>query len=202
MNDYSTNTFISSSGIELADGIVQWFHYDCVPSTMDLAVSLVKKGVDPWTVVSAESQSNGRGTKGRTWISGQGQGLWCSIILPPPVDPSDMAPVTMLAAEALVQTLKQWAESGITIKHPNDVLLNNRKIAGILCESVIAKSIVTSLILGMGVNLLQSRDHFMTEGLTEATSLTCETGKNIDIQSFLRDYLRIFKPRYEKTILN
>ncbi len=201
MNDISTKSNIHSSYINLEDGTVPWFHYDRVPSTMDLAFNMVKKGVVSWTVVSACNQSEGRGTKGRMWVSHSGQGLWCSIILPPPAQPSDMATVTLLAAESLVKTLQKWVENGVTIKHPNDVLLNGRKIAGILCESVILDNVVRSLILGMGVNLLQNRGQFEKEGLTGASSLASETGKNVDIFTFLQEFLLILKQDYDKNIL-
>lgn len=200
-NDFSVELDIQSSRIILPNGTLQWFHYDSVSSTMDIAAKLNRKGVSPWTVISAESQSNGRGTKGRTWISYAGQGLWTSIILPPPTQPSDMAPVTLLAAEALVQTLTQWIPTGLSVKHPNDVLLNGRKIAGILCESVIEETVVRSLILGVGVNFSQNRDQFLKDGLSEASSLEHESGRIISLNTFLREYLGKLKYFYEKDIL-
>ncbi len=200
-NDFSVKFDRQSSSIILPNETVPWFHYNSVSSTMDVAANLAGEGVSPWTVISAENQSNGRGTKGRSWISYGGLGLWASIILPPPVQPSDMVPVTLLAAEALVQNVKQWVPTGLSVKHPNDVLLNGHKIAGILCESVIEENVVKSLILGIGVNLSQSRDQFLKDGLSEASSLKQESGRIIPLHAFLRGYLEKLKYFYEKDIL-
>jgi BirA family transcriptional regulator, biotin operon repressor / biotin---[acetyl-CoA-carboxylase] ligase len=178
--------------------LIRWFQFDTVISTMDTAVECFRHGAAPWTMVSANRQTGGRGTKGRTWISSDGRGLWFSIILPVP-ECLDMASnVTLQAAEALVETL--GTNYGIcgAIKYPNDVLVNEKKIAGILVESVTAGEKPCSMILGMGVNLFQNRHELDDAGLADATSVALETDTTPNavllLKSFLGSFIRHKNP--------
>ena len=176
---------------------IPWFDLDQASSTMDEAAAIVGKGHTGWTVVSAGTQRSGRGTHGREWHSSPGLGLWVSIILPPPRDPSEMSGLTVKAAKALAKALGELTGARFTIKHPNDVTARGRKLAGILVESVTCNGKVASVVLGMGVNIAQEREFFEAAGLPDATSLKLETGKVPDRRCIIETFLTRFKPVYD-----
>jgi len=187
----------SVSEISLNGTRMKWHDLDTVTSTMDRAYELVRNGCRYWTVITARHQSTGRGTHGRSWSSHTGKGLWMSLIIPPPPEAENLSGLTVLAAKTLADTLKAFTGKTFSIKHPNDVIINNRKIAGILVESATDGDRVTSVILGMGVNFLQTHEDFMNEGLPDATSLFIESGSAPDRNSFLSVFLADFKTSYE-----
>lgn len=178
-----------------------WYDLEETTSTMDCAGRMCEDECRPWTVISAETQLSGRGTKGRTWYSPRGRGFWISIILPSPESAEYMENISILAAQALIESLKDLTGLRCTMKHPNDVLFNGRKVAGILCESRTSGETVHSVILGMGINFLQTREDFEQADLYEATSLFIETGRIPEREALLRSFLGYFKPRYEKSVL-
>ena len=180
---------------------VLWYDFDKTTSTMDYAVKMTREGCDPWTIVSADEQTSGRGTQGRTWFSPGGKGLWISVVLPPPYKAEYLSNLSILAAQALVQSFKEFTELKFDIKHPNDVTAGGKKIAGILFESTTIGEKVLSVVLGMGVNFRQSIKDFEHEGLFDATSFYIETGRIPDREQLITSFLKHFKPMYEKTIL-
>ena len=184
------------------DGVkIKWYSLDTTVSTMDYAVGLIHKGCEPWTVVSADKQTSGRGTHGRSWFSPAGKGFWLSVILPPPRNAEYLDNLSVLAAKALIESLKEFTELQFDIKYPNDIIVNGRKIAGILCESISRGQDVLSVVLGMGINFNQSVKDFERKGLNEATSFLIETGYTPDTEHFLTAFLGHFKPEYEKSVL-
>jgi|GEM_PF-3340843 BirA family transcriptional regulator, biotin operon repressor / biotin---[acetyl-CoA-carboxylase] ligase len=178
-----------------------WYDLDETPSTMDISAGLAKEGCGLWTIVSARKQLNGRGTHGRSWESPGGKGLWISIVLPPPEKPEYLDNLSVLTAQALIRCFSEYTDLNFEIKHPNDVIIGGRKIAGILFESVISGMNVVSVVLGMGVNLCQTAGDFEKCGLFEATSLFMETGTEVERGRFLKSFVRHFKPMYERSVL-
>ena len=175
--------------------------FEELSSTMDKAVQLSQNGAPHWTSVVALTQFSGRGTHGRTWFSLKSGGLWTSVILPPPSDTSFLEELSILTAGCLSESLFNLTGFKFDIKHPNDVMINNHKIAGILFESVTFNGEVKYVILGMGVNLIQSLDDFSIQGLNEAASVYSETGFIIDWEILLNNFMSLFKPLYENNIL-
>jgi len=180
---------------------VLWYDFDKTTSTMDYAVRMTGEGCDPWTIVSAGEQTSGRGTQGRTWFSPVGKGLWISIILPPPLKAEYLGNLSILAAQSLIQSFKEFTELQFDIKHPNDVTVNGSKIAGILFESTTIDEKVISVVLGMGINFQQSVKDFEHEGLFDATSFNIETGSVPDREQLITSFIKHFKPVYDKSIL-
>ncbi len=180
---------------------VLWLNLESIDSTMDYAKELIRDGCEPWTVISAGEQSSGRGTHGRTWYSPAGKGFWLSMILPPPEKAEYLDNLSVLAANALIKSFKEFTDVQFVIKPPNDVVTQGRKIAGILFESVSSGQDVFSIVLGMGVNFKQSVSDFELEGLNDATSFLIETGNIPDTELFLEAFLRHFKPLYDKSVL-
>lgn len=124
-----------------------------VRSTNDEARRLAAEGAPDGTVVWARSQSGGRGRYGRTWSSPPGN-LYVSLLLRPRASPATVLQLGFVAAVALAEALdRRVAASALSLKWPNDVLLNGRKIAGMLLESATGAGTLDWLIVGMGVNL-------------------------------------------------
>ncbi|MFC1541187.1 biotin--[acetyl-CoA-carboxylase] ligase [Candidatus Latescibacterota bacterium] len=178
-----------------------WYDFEEIPSTMDISVGMAREGCDFWTIVTARKQLSGRGTHGRSWSSQGGKGLWISTILPPPEKPEYLDNISILTAHALIDCFSEYTELKFDIKHPNDVVIEGRKIAGILYESVTRGDNVISVVLGMGVNLLQTKEDLERNGLFEATSFFVETSKRIERVQFLTSFIRYFKPIYERSVL-
>ena len=183
--------YLNAGGISLP-----WYDLETTASTMEVAHELVKAGCSAWTVITASHQSSGRGTHGRSWSSQMGKGLWLSVILPPPREAADLSGLTLDTAHVLVQTFATFADCPFLIKHPNDIVVNGRKIAGILVESAIEEGTVKSVILGIGVNLLQTQEDFSRDGLPDATSLLIETGSAPERQHFLTTFIEHLHSSY------
>jgi len=176
------------------------YRLDTTVSTMDVANGLVRSGPVSWVVVTADEQTGGRGTRGRSWSSCKGKGLWVSVILPPPEQAVDLSGFTVSAAEALARSLGEIAGCNCKIKHPNDLIANGRKIAGLLAETAITGDKVRPVILGFGVNFLQTREDFDRDGLPDATSLLIETGTAPDRETVLAAFLGHLKRVYDSTV--
>ncbi|UCE72892.1 MAG: biotin--[acetyl-CoA-carboxylase] ligase, partial [Methanomassiliicoccales archaeon] len=107
--------------------------YDSVDSTNAVARKLGSEGVEEGTVILANTQTKGIGRLNRTWVSPKG-GLWFSIILRPNIRPSEATKLTLMAGSVVAKTLKALYDLNARIKWPNDVLINGKKICGILNE--------------------------------------------------------------------
>ncbi|MDD5569060.1 MAG: biotin--[acetyl-CoA-carboxylase] ligase [Candidatus Pacebacteria bacterium] len=164
-----------------------------VGSTNEEAKKLAEAGEKFWTVVVAEGQSAGRGRKGDSWESPLG-GLYFSIILPKS-EIGDLQTLTILAAFTIARILKENFGIEPLIKLPNDVLLNGKKICGILTENVIGNDVKHSV---MGIGLNTNIDNFGGDLEKTATSLKIELKKQVDnkillekIVSDLKNQLKI-----------
>jgi BirA family transcriptional regulator, biotin operon repressor / biotin---[acetyl-CoA-carboxylase] ligase len=140
-----------------------------------------------FTCVVADEQTAGRGRRARAWHSSPGDGLYLSILLLPRTDSSSTVPlIGLLAAVAVAETLIERGVEDVDIKWPNDVLVNDRKISGILAEALSDGSESLRLVLGIGVNL---NHRSFPPGLNEtATSLAIVTGESVVVEEF-RDQL-------------
>src|ERR1041385_551151 len=119
-------------------------------STSDIIDKLARDGVKEGVVVFAESQTNGRGRLGRRWISPARRGLWFSILLRPDLRPQAATQLTIAAATALARAIRQHTGTQPAVKWPNDILINGRKVAGILTELTAELDRVKYIILGIG----------------------------------------------------
>jgi len=151
--------------------------YQEIGSTSDEAKRMIAKGASEGLVVVADSQTNGRGKPGNSWFSPLGLGLYLSAVIKPLRSPSDLGLITMVGAEAVVDVIKELTGLTPTIKKPNDVLMNGKKVAGILTERLADGH----LIIGIGVNVNQQPAVFPADISATATSLLIETGDNLAI---------------------
>ncbi|MDR1145384.1 MAG: biotin--[acetyl-CoA-carboxylase] ligase [Verrucomicrobiales bacterium] len=124
-----------------------------VDSTSSLAAV-----AEPWTVIRAQRQRAGRGTRGRVWVSGDG-GLWLSAVLPAPAAAGDAAVWPLLAGLALCEICRELGADGARLRWPNDLLIADRKVAGVKLDRPSADKI----IVGIGVNLTQDPSLTMGE---------------------------------------
>lgn len=166
-------------------------------STNRQAKLLAGQGAPEGTVVTAESQTSGRGRRGRTWLSPAGQGLCLSIILRPPLTPAQAPQITLMTAVAVARTLEN---SGVpaNIKWPNDILVEDRKIAGILTEISTEMDQVDWVIVGLGLNV-NTTDRQMPAAIRgQATSMQIQTGRSLSRTELLCSLLQNFEDCYEQ----
>ncbi|CAI2718081.1 biotin--[acetyl-CoA-carboxylase] ligase [Nitrospina watsonii] len=165
--------------------------HDELESTNDLAKKLLADGAEEGTLVLADTQTRGKGRLGRSWFSEKGTGLYFSLILKPALPREQHPSLTLMAAVATVEALQPFSPHPITLKWPNDILLNQRKLGGILSEQVLAPGdTVSGVVVGIGINVNQTR--FPEELAAVATSLYIETREQperSDIFSFIINYL-------------
>jgi len=105
------------------------------------------------TVVVAEEQTTGKGRMERVWYSPSGQGLWFSVILRPEISPVDASKLTLMCAVGVAKTIRETVGIPAGIKWPNDVLIGNRKVSGILIEMNAEIDKINYLVVGIGVNV-------------------------------------------------
>ena len=147
-------------------------------STNDVAKALAQAGAEEGTVVIAGEQTAGKGTKGRTWHSPSGQGLYASIILRP--RRKDISLLPLVAGVACAEAIREAAGLEVRLKWPNDIVWKTGKLGGILCEGVFLGSISSHAVLGIGLNITQRRSDFPEELRGQATSLRLALKKSAD----------------------
>ena len=151
------------------------------------------------TVVYANSQTAGRGRMQRVWNSNSGENIYATIVLKPSIELKDVySNLTQYLSLTLTEVLEQYNVLP-TIKWPNDVRINGKKISGILAESVIDKGELKGIVLGFGVNLNCKKED-LDKIDQPATSLNLETGMEIDREIFLKKVIDKFCLRYNKFI--
>ncbi|MBL7085141.1 MAG: biotin--[acetyl-CoA-carboxylase] ligase [Candidatus Omnitrophica bacterium] len=127
--------------------------YNIVDSTNTIAFSLAEEGMPEGTVVFAEGQRKGKGRLGRTWASPKSQGIYLSLILRPKIAPAGASLITLLAAVSCAETIRKICGLTSQIRWPNDILVNNKKVCGILTEMNAQDHNVKFIILGIGINV-------------------------------------------------
>jgi BirA family biotin operon repressor/biotin-[acetyl-CoA-carboxylase] ligase len=127
--------------------------YKKVDSTNDIAYQLAEKGVKEGTVILAEEQSKGKGRHGRSWVSPSKGGIYMSCVLRPKITPDEIPGITLLAAVAVAKAIRETASLEASIKWPNDIMLDGKKVCGILTEMKAQQDSVDFIILGIGINV-------------------------------------------------
>ncbi|WNG26040.1 biotin--[acetyl-CoA-carboxylase] ligase [Cystobacter fuscus] len=154
------------------------FH-ESLPSTNVTAFQLAAEGAEHGEVVVTEQQTAGKGRRGRVWTSPPGVNLYFSAILRPELPPQRASELTLVAAVALAETLREQ-DADARIKWPNDVQLGGRKVAGILTELSADPDQVHFVVLGVGVNLNSGPEDFPPELAETATSLSRVLGRRVN----------------------
>jgi len=147
------------------------------------------------TVIIAEEQSGAVGRMGRAWIS-PGGGIWITIVLKPCVPVDHIFMITMAGSIAVARAMRREFELGALIKWPNDILIGNKKVAGLLLELEAEADTVHYCLLGIGVNVNVPISHFTPELRNEITSVSAELGHDVDRAAFLARILKEFESHY------
>lgn len=165
-------------------------YFDTVPTTQTIAHEEAQNGADDGTLIIAEEQTAGKGRLARPWTSQANRGIWMSLIIRPDLAPQHAPQLTLVAAVAIVRAIEEVAEIQPIIKWPNDILINGKKVTGILTELQADPDRVKAVILGMGINANQKQTDFPEELQTIATSLRMEKGEKIDRAQLVASILR------------
>jgi BirA family biotin operon repressor/biotin-[acetyl-CoA-carboxylase] ligase len=169
-----------------------WF--DEVESTNTLATSYATDTANDGLVLIADHQTAGRGRQGRTWLSPRGCGLLLSALLFPPARLRQPAALTALAAVAACDAIRQHAHLTPTIKWPNDLLVQGRKVCGILVEQG------QGTVIGIGLNVLTPGEAFVAAGLPLAGSLRLFTDEPLDRQAIAESLLTALDASYQELL--
>ena len=170
--------------------------YPELASTNRTAHALAEAGEPEGAVVIAEAQTRGQGRLGRQWVSPPELNLYISFVLRPRLDPAEAAKITLLAAVAVADTLKDQVPCRPRIKWPNDVLLRGRKVAGILSELACEPGRTLFVIVGIGINLNFPRGRMSPDLRSRATSVMEEAGAPVDRVLVTRSLVRNLENRY------
>ena len=167
-------------------------------STSDAILQISNADSKEGVVVFAEHQTAGRGQRGNRWESAAGKGLWFSVLLRPRIDLPSSPQLTAWAAEAISGAIENEFSLTPTIKLPNDVQIDGRKVAGVLVKMRAQKNAPHLAIAGIGVNVNQSREDFPTELQSRAISLAMALGEQVDRQKFAIALLRKLDRTYRE----
>lgn len=165
-------------------------HCLSIGSTNTLAKDLARSGEPGGLLILADEQTEGRGRLGRGFVSPAGGGLWFTLLLRPAAGESVAAATTLIAGTAVCQALRQAGVSDASIKWPNDILIGDRKTAGILAEAGFDTQQNPYLVLGIGINL--DLADFPSELTGIATSVRLSTGLILDRTQLLHNILTAF----------
>ena len=147
------------------------------------------------TVLIAEEQLEGKGRMGREWISPKGRGIWMSIILKPKVEPMAVSKITLLGAAAVHKALENMNINS-KIKWPNDILIDNKKICGILTEMNCELNMINYVVIGIGINVNLNDNDIPEELKHKATSIKISQGGEIDRKKLVGNILNEFEKLY------
>jgi BirA family biotin operon repressor/biotin-[acetyl-CoA-carboxylase] ligase len=167
-------------------------------STSDAILQISTADSNEGLVLFAEHQTAGRGQRGNRWESAAGKGLWFSILLRPRIDLPSSPQLTAWAAEAISGAIENEFSLTPTIKLPNDVQIDGRKVAGVLVEMRAQKNAPHLAIAGIGLNVNQSREDFPKELQNRAISLAMALGEQVDRQKFAIALLRKLDRTYRE----
>ena len=171
-------------------------YYQETESTNLAARQAAHTGCPEGTIIIAEAQGKGRGRMQRSWYSPYAKGIWCSLILRPRFKPYDAAKITLLVAVAVRQALSRYLHISCGIKWPNDILVEGKKICGILTEINTEIDNINYILVGFGVNVNISAEEFPDELKSTATSISALCGK-VSRLELLAAILENFTALYE-----
>jgi BirA family biotin operon repressor/biotin-[acetyl-CoA-carboxylase] ligase len=178
--------------------------FEQTTSTNDVIEKLARDGVREGAVVFAESQTHGRGRLGRQWSSPAKKGLWFSVLLRPSLRPQAATQLTVASAVALRNAIEQQTGLKAEIKWPNDILISNRKVAGILTELSAELDCIKYVLVGIGVDANLDPEDFPSEIRSQATSLKAELGRAVPradlavaiLRELDREYCRVLEGEF------
>ena len=175
------------------------FYYAQVDSTNQIAHQLAEQGALNGTTIIAEEQLKGRGRLGRSWFSPPQGGLWFSIILTPHNrNPAEIPPITLVTAAVIADLLKEKFNLPVDVKWPNDLLIHDKKICGILTETKVIDNKINYLVVGIGLNVNQNLSLFPTELQDKATSMASESSHTYERTTLFLNLRELLLSSYQQ----
>ncbi|HYA11769.1 MAG TPA: biotin--[acetyl-CoA-carboxylase] ligase [Thermodesulfovibrionales bacterium] len=185
------------------------FFCETVSSTNTIAAELAEKDEVEGAVVIADRQERGRGRLGRCWVSPPGVNIYMSILLRPEIEPKHMTLITIMDAIACTLALRRVTGLNVTIKWPNDLMVSDKKLGGILTEMRIALNRTKYAVTGIGINVNMDSDALPDIIKDVATSVKMETGMLhsrpeiiIEILNEIDHWYRILKEKRKMELLS
>lgn len=148
----------------------------------------------------AKSQLNGRGRLSREWISKKNDGVYMSVLFNTNFKTDNIPFLSVIAGLSVCKAINNFTDNKFFIKWPNDIIINNKKVCGILLESKIYSSNLSSIILGIGINV--NNKYFDKSIESKATSIFLETGKNIEFKEIVSSVLNYFSFYYNNFLIS
>lgn len=171
-------------------------YYTELSSTQDEAKKLLKSETKNGTIVITDKQTKGRGTKGRVWYSGEAKNIAMTMIIYPNCTIEKINSLTIKIAQTIANAIKELYNIKLSIKEPNDLILNNKKISGILTESTTYRNKVKYILIGIGFNV--NEIEFSTDTIDIATSLKKEYSKEYNIEDIIIKFIE----KFEEILIN
>lgn len=172
-----------------------YYYYDTIDSTNNECKRKARDNFQHGTVLVAEAQTMGKGRIGRRWSSPKGTGIWMSVLLKPNISPMEASKLTLLGAVAIYNAFEEMNIKS-QIKWPNDVVINGKKVCGILTEMNAEIDMINYVILGIGINV--NTEIFPEDIVDKATSIRNETGKIIDRKILIGKVMNNIEALYYK----
>lgn len=170
-------------------------HFPATESTNTEAQELATEGAPEGTVITTDNQTAGRGRHGEPWFCGTGKGLAFSVVLRPGIKGKSAGLLPLLAGIAVAEALEQFNLQP-ALKWPNDILLNKKKCGGILMEGKFKGELLSSAVIGIGLNVNERLIEFPADLQATATSILKETGKTVQRELLLASILNSLEPWY------
>ncbi len=171
--------------------------YDEVESTNTIAYELLKEGYPTGTVVIADRQTKGKGRLGRSWISPAGKNIYMSFALRPNITPKYATLITLTSVVACTTALRRYSEIPVLIKWPNDMLIDHKKIGGILTEMKIEGEKIKAAVVGIGLNINMTENDIPEEIKEIATSLRLCKGEEFSRALLIAEIIKEFDKWYQ-----
>lgn len=171
------------------------YYFDSIDSTNTRAKKLAEEGAGHGTLVIADEQTGGRGRRGKNWESEQGTAIYMSILLKPEIRPANASMLTLVAALAVTKGIQEETGLLCQIKWPNDIVINGKKVCGILTEMSTQIDYINYIVVGIGINV---RNECFPEEIAEmATSLHLECKKERNRAAIIEAVGEAFEHYYE-----
>lgn len=173
------------------------YYYDETDSTNTRIRLLAEEKTDDGVLAVADIQTAGRGRRGRTWITPAGMNIAMSLLLRPDIAPNDASMITLVMALATANGIEQVTGLETKIKWPNDIVVNGKKVVGILTEMDMEADYIRNVIVGIGINVNESSEEdFQPEFRNTATSLRIECGHLVERNAVIAAIMNSFEQYY------
>ena len=171
-------------------------YFDTIDSTNTKAQELAEKGYPSGTLVVADKQDSGKGRRGRSWVSPSGTGIFMTLMIKPDINPNNASMLTLVAALAVAKAITSVTGEEAMIKWPNDIVVNSKKVCGILTEMNAQFDYINHIVVGIGINV--HNESFPEEISQMASSLLIEAGgKRFHRAQIIAETMSYFEQYYD-----